>query len=261
MKKDNVNFVGSSAKKKAPARATLTEEDEEDIENVNFTIDTINSKQLDSPSSMSNAGIFNGLNSYFGKSSSSADSSAQKPLSTGPSSSSKAKVNSAFGASASSALTDSEDSSPGEPGCINMDCVAEIIFHISNVVVLLLTIATNLLLIQVLITENIENPVKIDYRDVGLRFYAILLSALMLMVEVNLKCVIKKMKLLDRYINRGLMYILIALITYSNSEQRVVAVSLVQTFFGGVYMFFHCLRKREVARQSVYRTVDIGRGK
>lgn len=254
MKKDNVNFM-----RKSVLAPTAIDDDDEDIESVNFSVDSTSTrKQMSSPSSSSGGGggMFGGLSSYFAKSRPASAGSGAKPAAAAANPL-HAKVNSAFGANSSSALTDSDDSSPVEPGCINRGCVVESLFHIFNIIVLLLTIGTNFWLVQVIIEENIESPANIDYRDVGLRFYAILLSALMLTVEINLRCITKKMKIFDRYIARGLMYVLIALITYSDLEQRVVVISLVQTLFGVLYIVSHCLRRKEIYRHSLYRTVEI----
>jgi COPI associated protein len=71
-----------------------------------------------------------------------------------------------------------------------------------------------------------------DYRDIVIRSYAVLFALLIIIIEIDMRFIVRYVKVFDSWFYRGLFYAFIGMITMENSAalvtpQNVVGLALV----------------------------------
>jgi hypothetical protein len=124
-------------------------------------------------------------------------------------------------------------------------------WHFTSGLVGLATIAAN---IYVIVTVDGD---ILDYRDIIMRGYAVLFGIVIVLVELDWRCVMKKFKIFEHWLVRGLFYFFVGFITIRGGitfQQPEDIIGLVQIAVGAIYalMGLFCIKSIKTQRLAYY---------
>jgi hypothetical protein len=103
------------------------------------------------------------------------------------------------------------------------------------------------------------DSITMDYRDIIMRSYAVLFCIVIVFVEIDWRCMMRRFRILDLWFFRGLFYFLVGFMTVQGDKtftQPQDIVGLVQIGVGALYVLMGvlCIKSIKTQRLAIYES-------
>ena len=98
---------------------------------------------------------------------------------------------------------------------------------------------------------------SLEYKDIIMRAYAIMFCVVIVLVEIDWRCVVRRMRILDLWFFRGLFYFFVGFITIEGDKTFTDPqdiIGLIQIGVGALYIIMGalCIKSIKTQRLALY---------